>query len=276
MSDAARAEVAVERGLVYARVGRDRLELDVYRSPVEDAPVVVYVHGGGWVRGDRRAEASSRLMPSAQLGVTMVSIDYRLAPGATFPRQLHDVKGALRWLRGHGESLGLDTRRLGIWGASAGGYLACLAALTADKPELEGEVGGNLDQPSTVDAVVDWFGPVDLASSAARSGPEAQLLPFRFEADLLGITDPAQLADRAQGYSLLDWVHPTAPPFLIAHGDRDRIVSPSESQALHYALAHTGVRCDLIQLANAGHEDPQFDRPETLALTAGWLRGVLT
>lgn len=268
-------EVTVERDLTYATVDDEDLRLDIYRPTSPGTPVVVYAHGGGWSTGDKGQDGSKRLAPLAAYGVTVVSVDYRLAPRAVFPQQLHDLKGAVRWLRAHGPSLGLSTERIGMWGASAGAYLGSLLALSDSDRELEGAVGGNLDQPSAVQAVVHWFGQTDLAASAARSELEARLLPFRFEADLLGTADPAQLADRAREFSLLTRVSPQAPPFLIVHGDRDRIVPPAEGLALHDALARAGARSRFELLAGAGHEDAEFDSPANLATTAAWLRAVL-
>lgn len=267
--------VAVERDLAYAHVDGADLCLDIYRPDEPGTPVVVYVHGGGWTWGDRRTDGATRLAPLASYGVTVVSIDYRLAPHTVFPQQLHDVKGAVRWLRAHGARLGLATGRIGVWGASAGAYLGSMLALTDGDSLLEGAVGGNLDRSSAVQAVVHWFGQADLEASAARSELEARLLPFRFEADLLGTTDPAELVQRARAFDLLSRVSAQAPPFLIAHGDRDRIVPPSEGFALFHALGRAGARCRLELLGGAGHEDAQFNSPATLAGTAAWLRTVL-
>jgi acetyl esterase/lipase len=268
-------EVNVERDIPFASVDGHRLLLDLYRSPIVDAPVVVYVHGGGWTGGDRTTEGPTRVAPLATHGVTVASVDYRLAPDSAFPAQVHDVKAAVRWLRAHGGDLGLRTERLGIWGASAGAYLASLVGLSPGDASLEGDVGGDLGESSAVQAVVHWFGPADLASSGARSGPEAKLLPFRFEAELLAAADQENLAERARDFSLLRRITAAAPPFLIAHGDRDRIVSPSQSFALFHALAHGGGSTRLELLADAGHEDPAFDAGPSLAMTAAWLREQL-
>jgi acetyl esterase/lipase len=268
-------EVTVERDLTYATVDGEDLRLDIYRPAQPGTPVVVYAHGGGWSRGDKGEDGLKRLAPLAAYGVTVVSVNYRLAPNAVFPQPLHDLKGAVRWLRAHGPSLGLSTARIGMWGASAGAYLGSLLALSDGDSELEGAVGDNHEQPSAVQAVVHWFGQTDLAASAARSELEARLVPFLFEADLLGTNDPAQLADRARELSLLTRVSPQAPPFLIVHGDRDRIIPVAEGFALHDALARAGARSRFELLAGAGHEDPEFDSPANLATTAAWLRAVL-
>ncbi|MBM9435849.1 alpha/beta hydrolase [Actinacidiphila bryophytorum] len=273
--------MSVETDLLYADAGGVQLRLDIHRSAEPAAPVVVYAHGGGWTRGDRRTDATTRVAPLAACGVTVVAVDYRLALDAVFPRQLHDLKGAVRWLRANGERLGLRTERLGVWGASAGAYLGSLLALSEGDSALEGDVGGNLDRSSAVQAVVHWFGQADLAATAGRSAVEARLLPFHFEADLLGAGGAGgaggaqSLAERARGLSLLTRVSAQAPPFLIAHGDRDRIVPPAEGLALHDALSRAGGSSRFELLGGAGHEDPLFDAPANLALTAAWLRAVL-
>jgi acetyl esterase/lipase len=260
---------------VFATLGETTLGLDLYRAPQADAPVVLYAHGGGWRSGDKADSAADRLAPLARYGVTVASVNYRLVPGATFPDQLHDLKGAVRWLRANGPALGLPTERIGIWGASAGAYLGSLLALTAGEEEFEGTVGGNTEHSSDVQAVVHWFGQSDLLASATRSGIEARLLPFAFEAGLLGVTSVVDAADRARELSLLTRVSRAAPPFLIAHGDRDHIVAPSEGEALHDALSRAGAETQFLLLGGAGHEGPEFDRPANLALTAAWLRAKL-
>jgi acetyl esterase/lipase len=267
--------VTVEKDHEFARIGGATLSLDLYRSPRTDAPVVLYVHGGGWRSGNKADEAERRLAPLAAYGITVASAEYRLVPAAAFPDQLHDLKGAVRWLRAHGERLGLRTDRLGIWGASAGAYLGSLLALTPGDAELEGDVGGNLDQSSDVQAAVHWFGQSDLLAAGSRSEVESRLLPFAWEAGLLGVPSLVEAAGRARGLSLLSRVTRQAPPFLIAHGDQDHVVAPSEGEALHHALRRAGGDTRFLLLGGAGHEGPEFDRPDTLAMTAAWLRDRL-
>src|SRR3954471_17625960 len=104
-------EITVERDVAYATDEWVDLLMDIYRPAAPGTPVVVYAHGGGWSRGDRRTDGEKRLAPLAAYGVTVVSVDYRLAPDAVFPQQLHDLKGAVRRLRAHGNRFGLDTGR---------------------------------------------------------------------------------------------------------------------------------------------------------------------
>ena len=268
-------EVQVENDLVFAAFDGYELALDIYRAPRDDAPVTIYVHGGRWRGGDKTDDAARRLAPLAAYGVTVASVNYRLVPRATFPDQLHDIKAAVRWLRGNARRLGLPADHLGIWGASAGAYLGSLLALTAGVDAFEGAVGGHLDRSSAVQAVVHWFGQSDLIASGSRTDVEARLLPFAFEAGLLGVTNVADATDRARELSLLSWVSPGAPPFLIAHGDRDHIVAPAEGRALHDALVRAGVDTRFELLGGAGHEGAEFDHPVSLAMTAAWLRARL-
>jgi acetyl esterase/lipase len=269
------APVTIEQGHEFARVDGAPLRLDLYRAARVDAPVVLYVHGGGWRSGSRADGAEERLAPMAAHGVTVASVDYRLAPAAAFPDQLHDLKGAVRWLRKHANTMGLPTDRLGIWGASAGAYLGSLLALTPGDAALEGDVGGNLDQPSDVQAVVHWFGQSDLLAAGSRSQVESRLLPFAFEAGLLGVPSLAEATERARALSLLGRVTGRAPPFLIAHGDQDHVVAPSEGEALHHALRRAGGDTRFLLLGGAGHEGPEFERADMLAMTAVWLRDKL-
>jgi hypothetical protein len=123
-------DVQVEKGLVFAAHDGSELALDIYRPPHDDAPVAIYVHGGGWRTGDKADDGGGRLAPLSACGVTMVAVNYRLVPRARFPAPLHDLKAAVRWLRGNGPHLGLPAERIGIWEPPRE-YLGSLLALTA-------------------------------------------------------------------------------------------------------------------------------------------------
>jgi acetyl esterase/lipase len=271
------SELTVLTDLPYAEVGPHRLCLDLYlpsgRAP---APVTVYLHGGGWARGDKADYADARLRALARHGIAVASVQYRLVPAGVFPAQLHDAKGAVRWLRANGAAHGLSTDIIGAWGASAGGYLAAMLGLTAGAANLEGDTGGNLDHSSAVQAVAAWFAPADLSAVAARSPLETVITPAVREAGLLGLTAVTDDPERARQASPLNWVSAGAPPFLIEHGDRDRMVPPSESAALHDALVRAGAASTLVTVGGAGHEDPRFDSPGHLALTAAFLTSALS
>lgn len=226
--------------------------------------------------------ADTRLAPLAELGVAVASIDYRLAPAARFPDPVLDVGSAVNFLRREGPRWNLDVARVGAWGASAGAHLALLAALAPVLPAggdgtdraavAAGDVGTAGDR---IDAVVNWFGAVDLVALAARSPLEQLVRPPGPEAGLLGVDDPNAALRAARAASPVNHLRADGPPVLTMHGDRDQMVPVGLSTRLHDALTLLGVDSTLVVLGGAGHEDPKFERPEILAYTAAWLRARL-
>lgn len=263
--------VRTESDIRYASTGGVDLHLDLHLPVVEaPAPVVLYLHGGGWQMGSRTDDGQERIARLASYGVAVASADYRLAPSAVYPAPLHDAKAAVRWLRGHGGEHGLSPEHIGAWGASAGAYLATMIGLTGHRSEFEGTVGEDREQPSTVQAVAHWFGPSDLLANSSRSDVEKMLLNPPFEQALLGVDDVTAAPRPAEEASPLHWITPSAPPFLIAHGERDRVTPPSESRALHEALTRADVSSTLLTLGGAGHEDAAFERRDHIAMTAAF------
>ncbi|MEU0463826.1 alpha/beta hydrolase [Amycolatopsis sp. NPDC006131] len=269
-------EVSTTTDLEYARVGDTSLKLDLYRPErPEPVAVVLYLHGGGWQVGDKTDGAKERLAALASHGIAVASANYRFVAEAGYPAQVHDAKAAVRWLRAHGGEYGLRTDRIGAWGASAGAYLASMLGLTAGHEELEGEIGDDLGQSSAVQAVVHWFGQTDLLANSRRTWLEKEILNPPFEGPLLGLGDVGEDPARAREASPLYHVHAGAPPFLVVHGDRDRVTPAGESQALHDALVRAGAESTFVLLGGAGHEGAEFDRPDHLRLTAAFLAAHL-
>lgn len=272
-------DVSIIADLNYRTVAGYDLLADLYLPDTAlPPPVVVYVHGGGWAHGSRSDHSNTRLAAIARNGLAVLSIDYRLVHQAHFPAQVDDVKVAVRWIKGHGEQYGLDVERVGVWGASAGAVLAALTGLTAGQSDWEQDTGDPGGHTSDVQAVVFWFGISDFTATTTRSALEALLVPDGPESAFLGLISRAEVAEHpqiARRASPLQWVHAAAPPFLVAHGDRDRIVPLSESVALHAALSRAGAQSTLLNLGGAGHEDPAFDSVANLAVTAGFLLASL-
>ncbi|MGY1625032.1 alpha/beta hydrolase fold domain-containing protein [Geodermatophilus sp. SYSU D00965] len=270
------AAVTVTPDLVYATPGGVELCLDLYvpETP-RPAPVAVYLHGGGWLRGTRTDRAEERLVPVAADGVAVAAVQYRLSGQATFPAPLDDLRAAVRWLRAEGAAHGVDAARVGAWGASAGGHLAALAGLCPDA--RDGELGD-----SSVQAVVTWFPVTDLLARDTDV-PEGPLPPFvsgpplvpSFEARLLGLAATADDPEAARAASPLTHVHAGAPPFLVAHGDADGLVPSTHSRRLADALRRAGVPTSFLLLGGANHEDPAFDTPAVLGAVSGFLRAAL-
>ena len=251
---------SITRSIEFAAAEADHgpLALDLHRSAI-GGPVVLYVHGGGFARG-ARDDNEARLQALASHGITVATIDYRLSPAATYPDPIDDVHRAVRFLRAHAAELDIEANRIGAIGASAGGYLTSMAALTP--PDAE----------SSIDAVSAWYAPTDLWTSTRRSPLEDFLSPATFEANLLGsVDDPAHL--RATSPSLQDLTD--APPFLFVHGDRDRWVLPQQSDFFHEALQRCGRSSTFLRVGGAGHEDPAFDSGPVPAMVGAWFVAML-
>ncbi|GAB3360297.1 hypothetical protein GCM10027300_32260 [Modestobacter lapidis] len=265
----------MRRDLVYSVADGHDLRLDLYVPDGPPAPLCVWLHGGGWMRGSRADRAAERLVPVAGNGVAVAAVQYRLSEQATFPAPLQDARAAVRWLRAHGHEYGVDAGRMGVWGASAGGHLASLLALTSDGRDAD---LGN----SSVQAAVCWFAPSDLLQMA-NDVPEGPPPPFvtgppvqpSFEARLLGADAAEDVPDEARAASPVSHVHPGAPPFLLMHGDRDGLIPAEHSRRLFHALRTHGVDTALWLLHGANHEDAAFEEPASLAAVSGFLRDRL-
>jgi acetyl esterase/lipase len=276
--------VRLVEDITYGTVSGTELRLDLVlpRSGDGPTPVAIYIHGGGWARGNRRVDLARRVAGVARRGIAVAAIDYRLGPAGRFPAAVHDVHGAIRWLRAHGGEHGLATTRIGAWGSSSGAHLALVAALSRD-PTLVGEVGevgevGGDQAGGGIDAVVSFFATSDLAARATRSAMERHLLPPGPEHAFLGldeIDDEGEAIRRARAASPLMMVHADAPPTLLVHGDSDQLVPFSQSRRLHDAIMTAGGRSTLVCLGGAGHEDAAFDQPFVACLVAQFLDDML-
>ncbi|HJP78325.1 MAG TPA: alpha/beta hydrolase [Pseudonocardiaceae bacterium] len=242
----------------YCRPAGIPLGMDIYlparRS--RSAPVAVYVHGGGFALGGRSAGGVGALLANSagalfgplrhrlnDLGYVVASIDYRLAPAAQWPAPLDDAECAIRFLRTNAAALGIDPRRVAVWGSSAGGTLASLLG-------TEGQVN----------AVVNMFGPADLSQFGTASA---------FNRTLLGLSmggDSAVLRDA----SPRNHVRAAAPPFLILHGTEDPLIGQSEAFAEQLRAA--GGSATFLAVRGTGH---QLDTPGQQP-SADQLVGVVT
>lgn len=249
--------------------------LDLY-WPSEGAgpfPVIVSIHGGAFLGGDKRDDQVRPMLEGLTRGYAVASLNYRLSGEACFPALIHDARAAIRWLRVNAAEHRLDPTRFAAWGGSAGGYLTLMVGLTANRPDLDDPALGAPGESSAVQAVVDWFGPTDflrmdaqLAESGLAPAPgDEHNGPRSPESLLLGrpITDTPELVTRANPET---YVHASAPPTLIQHGLRDPIVPHQQSVGIAAALrAVAGAeRVTLDLLPGAGHGGPAFVTPENI------------
>jgi len=270
------AGVTVHRGIEYTQIpGFRPLELDLYLptgfaapGPAGRAgtdtpgqpgvPVVVHVHGGGWRRGSRRhplpALGGGFYPGLAAAGIAVAAVDYRLSGEARYPAAVDDVRAAVAWVRAALPGYGIVPGPVALWGDSAGGHLALLAALTG----------------TAVDGVVAWFPVTDLAG---LRGPEDDDAESR-EALFLG-APPSRVPDLAREASPLSHVHAAAPPVLLLHGDSDAMVPADQSIRFARALTEAGGTVSLELVPGASHFwDGARDVPGIVARSAGFARSL--
>ena len=257
--------VTAHHGVEFASIeGFRPLLLDLY-APAPEAgsgAAIVYLHGGGWAVGSRRRFGRAFLSWSptpldrlAQAGFVVATVDYRLSGEARFPAQLHDVKAAIRWLRANAACLGVDPAKVVVWGESAGGHLAVLAGLTADRAELEGTVGEHVGQSSAVCGVIDWYGPMNLLTLSSQHLPTSDKRPDdagSWESSMVGAplqSDPT----RSGAASPIAYVHAGAPPIQIHHGTNDAQVPFAQSVEFADAQRNAGGEVELIVVDGSDH-----------------------
>lgn len=221
------------RDIRYAEGGGRRHLLDVYRpaEPVVGAPVLLQIHGGAWIVGEKREQGRPLMYQLAANGWVCVAPNYRLSPGVVFPEHLVDVKRALRWVREHVAEYGGDPGFVVVTGGSAGGHLAALAALTQNDPEFQ---PGFEDVDTSVAACVPFYAPYDLTRRFAGRGPDG------FGGLLERFVIRRKLVDAPDVYaraSPLERVGPGAPPFMVVHGAADSLVAVEAARAFAGGLA---------------------------------------
>jgi acetyl esterase/lipase len=252
------AGVTVQRDLEYVANGHERHRLDLYlpKKVTKPMPLIVWIHGGGWRNGSKEPCPAVRFVNK---GYAVASVNYRLSQHAVFPAQIEDCKAAVRWLRANAKKYNLDPDRFGAWGSSAGGHLVALLGTSGDVKEMEGK-GGNEDQSSRVQAVVDWFGPTDFTQMGGwhdgAKSPEAQLLGGPVQ----------QNKDKAAKANPITYVSKDDPPFLILHGTKDMTVPLRQSEMLSDALKKAGVEVIFELIEGAGHGGKEFYTPQRMQM----------
>jgi acetyl esterase/lipase len=240
--------VVFESDIEYSSPGGERLALDMARpkAPKGLCPAVICIHGGGFRAGNR--EHHDKLcVELAERGYVAVSVTYRLAPKHQFPAAVNDVKAAVRWLRANAAKYGIDPARIGATGDSAGGHLALFLGVTGDVKEFDAADGGNADQSSRVQCVVDVYGPSDFTKSYGASVDAAQVLPLWFGGDLQTARHKHIIG------SPLNWVSPNTAPTLAIHGTQDKYVAHEQAVWIIDRMHAADVEAELLTLEGAGH-----------------------
>jgi acetyl esterase/lipase len=253
--------------------GRRNL-LDVVR-PVgagERRPVLLQIHGGGWVIGDKREQGGPLMTHLASRGWVCFAINYRLSPQATFPDHIVDVKRAIRWIREHAAEYGGDPDFVCVTGGSAGGHLAALAAVSANDPRFQ---PGFEHVDTRLAAAVPFYGVYDFLDRFGIRGTQ-KMEPF-LARTVLKCT-PEENRELWEAASPIAHVSPEAPPFLIVHGTHDSLTWLDEMRAFQRALAEKSRQPVLtLELEGAQHAFDTFHSPRSahaVRAVAGFLEHV--
>lgn len=250
------AEIVLEENITYGKAGDTELKLDLARPQGNGPfPAIVFIHGGGWSGGNRQAYRG-QIQEAARRGYVAVTISYRLmkydeakkettTADPIFPAQIHDAKAAIRWVRANAEKYSVDPDRIGVTGGSAGGHLSLLVGLTDPASGLEGD-SGNSDQSSRVQAVVNVFGPTDMAYCFEKS---SVAWIFRL---FMGGT-PAEARNRYNAASPITYVSQDDPPVLTLHGDQDALVPVEQARVLDEKMKAAGASHTLMVFEGQGH-----------------------
>ena len=244
--------------------------LDIYLPEIKKPtyPVVIFVYGSAWFANNLKgAEMKTIGKALLEKGFAVVTPNHRSSRDAIFPAQINDIKAAIRFIRARGNEYQLDTSFIAITGFSSGGHLAALAGtsvsvgqfkINSTSYDLEGKIGKYTTFSSSVNAVVDWFGPTDFLKMdscgsvmphSAPGSPESSLIggPIKENSDKCALADP------------ITYVNKNDPPFLIIHGDSDLVVPVCQSKLLFSTLQRAGVSSQLVIVPNGKHGPGVFD-----------------
>jgi acetyl esterase/lipase len=246
--------------------------LDIYlpANSKGKLPLVVFVHGGGWLTNDKYADMSYMKKTISEIinsGFALASIDYRHSTQAVFPAQMQDCNRAVSFLYDNADKYGLDRNRFAVMGFSAGGHLASLMGLSKNNNVKEFFFPGS-GKAFNIKAVVDFYGPADLLLFPGNEDPKSP------ESLLIGAA-PLARPDLAKAASPVSYVDKNDPPFLIIHGEKDESVSTKQSQLLSSWLRLSSIPNEVIIVKNAPHFGPMFDADDIRTRVMAFLRSHL-
>jgi acetyl esterase/lipase len=236
----------VEKNVTFCTQRGVPVQLDVYYPSTATGlwPVVVMIHGGAWITGDKKSTPDLHAQPGLNAqGILVVSINYRLGGAFPWPSMIEDAKCAVRYLRANAHDYNLDPNHIGAMGDSVGGQLALLLGLTDQT--VGWDVGDNLDYSSEVEAIVDFFGPTDLTDDSL-----ALLMTKRGPAAFYNLAFNSPELIKA---SPITYVKQDAPPIFIAHGDLDTTVPIAQSYLFYDKMKAIGAPICLVVMKNAIH-----------------------
>jgi acetyl esterase/lipase len=259
--------VRIERDIAYVPDGDSSQRLDLYlpeKSGDRPLPLLVWVHGGGWLGGSKSENPGAAL--TARGEYASASVEYRFSDKALFPAQIEDCQAAVRFLRANAKKYHIDPDRIGVWGASAGGHLVALLG-TAGGAGAFPKIGEGRDQSDRAQAVIDIFGPADFTTVKSQAAADEKVKNiFNFDdmsspyAKLFGAI-PGERAELERSASPVTFVSKDDPPFLIVHGTADTLVPYAQSAEFADALKKAGVDVLLQTVPGGGHGGPAYMSP---------------
>jgi acetyl esterase/lipase len=257
------AEVDYKPDITYATVEGEELKLDLASPKGLDHPVpaIVVIHGGGWMGGKRQDMAPIAKQVAAH-GYVAPTISYRFAPKHRFPAQIEDVKAAVRYLRANAKELNIDPEKIGAMGVSAGGHLSMMLGTMDSGDGLEGN-GGNPEQSSKVQAVVNYVGPVNLIIDKYTDTQTQILTAF------LG-GPPKDKTDDCRRASPITYINKGDAPILSFFGTDDPLISYDQAFQITTALDDADVPGRVELLLGAGHGWIGKELDRTMGATLGF------
>lgn len=264
--------------IAYATVSpAEKLDIYLPNDATGPFPVIMAIHGGGFKAGDKADGQLTPMLAGLAHGYAVVSINYRLSGEAKSPAPIQDVKAAIRWIKANAKSYQLIPGKIALWGGSAGGNLAALAGTSIDVPALDDLKLGNPLRSSRVQAVVDWFGPINFLTMDAQFAKTKNGKPDHSEAnspesELIG-RKITEVPDQVALINPQTYITHNDPPFLIEHGTLDPLVPTQQSIEFARQLEQEMGRekVTLVLLEGAGHGGPAFETPENLATVFAFL-----
>jgi acetyl esterase/lipase len=265
------AQKDTTKNIVYAEAGGKKLLLDLYMpSGKKDPYLIVWIHGGAWRSGSKESPPLGML----PYGYALASINYRLSEEAAFPAPIYDIKASIRFLRANAKKYGYRSDKIIIWGSSAGGHLAALAGMTNNDKELEGNLGAYTNESSSIQCILDFYGPSNFMTILNQSTPHG--LSVRIPALTLLLGKPVEQApDLAKQASPVYQADSTDPPILIVHGDQDIQVPVNQSLELAGVYKKNKLTVQLEIIPGGGHGGAVYDKKEIMETVKKFLDGVL-
>ena len=266
-----REDVGITRNIEFFRAAGRSLKLDIYRPLVgaDKRPALVYLHGGGWILGDKREQGVPLCNHLATLGWVCVNANYRLSPGATYPDHVVDAKAAVAWLRENAADYGVDPDFIALAGGSAGAHIAAMTALTPGDRSLQ---PGFEDKDASVQAVVTYYGVYD--TTGRRGAMHEDFLETYF-GPLVIKAFPDEAPEKFVAASPRDHVDKVTMPWLALQGDKDTLTPVTGARDFVAALREASDHVvGYGELPQAQHAFDIFYSPRAIAavdLTARFL-----